>query len=143
MREIKFRAWSKKEKRMFDVVFINFSEGYCMESEKKAHYFQQPINNTVLMQFTSLTGKNGVEIYEGDIIKYYDSFFQSYIIGQVVFQDGTLCLTPDKEKKEKFWTTITLWDDGMHHWHSLEMMWEQDIEVIGNIYENPELLTQA
>ncbi len=90
-----------------------------------------------IMQYTGLKDKNGVEIYEGDVVKtrtlsdeLYENEMQSYSVG---FYNGTFCLMKGKQ-------FLRQWKDGTHDWYSLENTESFDIEVIGNIHENPELL---
>ena len=71
-----------------------------------------------LMQFTGLLDKNGVEIYEGDLLKHHSS----ELLSEVIFNDGT------------FWMKNIMWDNPLGRMND-------QLEVIGNIYENPELLT--
>lgn len=79
----------------------------------------------VLMQYTGLKDKNGKEIYEGDIVKLIaDSCrgdkFKPFIAGYVSFRSGSFYITDNAVSRFR-------WEDYI-------------VEVIGNIYENPELL---
>ena len=75
-----------------------------------------------LMQYIGLKDKNGKEIYEGDILK-----IETDIIGEVVFKDGC------------FVNNSSGW--GLHTYLSMPTPYKiPEIEIIGNIYENPELL---
>lgn len=76
-------------------------------------------NDLVLMQSTGLTGKNGKEIFEGDIVKVTDGDERTN------FPDGGIG---------------TICGDGQVHNGLFDISQEYYIEVIGNIYENPEML---
>lgn len=124
MREIKFRAWGIDRGKMHDVYNIAFHESYGY----KAITSEQPLNvNTtfinkeefILMQFTGLKDKKGVEIYEGDILKLPTFNNQGWFKKAVVtFEDGSFQCDCNLVSKYNV----------------------EHIEVIGNIYENPELL---
>lgn len=110
MREIKFRAWNHDTKRMSEI--FDITDDFDWYKEEYPCYD--------LMQYTGLHDKNGKEIYEGDILK-YNSLKHEYH-AEVYF---------DKDNS-KFDLTI----ETMPTW-SVKL---EDGEVIGNIYENPELL---
>jgi len=120
MREIKFRAWDEKKKKMFRVACIDWDQFLILDEDLQAF----KMNLTPLMQHTGLKDKNGKEIYEGDIVK--DERRQSdHCIGgkQVVkFEDGAFLPF-----------AVPLWEGTMD---------VEGCEIIGNVWENPELLKQ-
>jgi hypothetical protein len=118
MREIKFRAWNKDEgngrgRWTIETPLWVFNNGGQM-------YPYYPSGQVVLMQYTGLKAK-GVEIYEGDVVKTeYGNFevcWRTELAGWYI-------------KKPDGW--IEFLTPGLGNAHTLE--------VIGNIYENPELL---
>ena len=113
MREIKFRAWDKKWKEMFPCCFFNGE-----------------LPNIILMQYTGLKDKNKKEIYEGDLIQVSDIG-----IAEVVY--GFHITSKDDWSVEHGTMGFTLKWIGTDD-HS-ELQSSKDLEIIGNIYENPEL----
>jgi uncharacterized phage protein (TIGR01671 family) len=136
MREIKFRAWDKKNKRMF--IPISFQHGvhgiYNIIKEKLTSVGSSLYGGDfVLMQYTGLKDKNGKEIYEEDIVGYPVSIYlgedangiahwgdEEIHSTDIIFTNGGFTGRQD---------TCSLIDTKINK-----------IEVIGNIYENPELL---
>jgi len=112
MREIRFRAWDKQINVMSNWDYIkDIWDLKRLESKDR---------DTIIMQFTGLKDKNSKEIYEGDVV-----FYDKYIL---------------TEKPKKLY--IVEWDNqscgfltDVPRFKSLSQC-----EVIGNIYENPELL---
>jgi hypothetical protein len=123
-REIKFRAWDKKENRMREVSMLDTSMNGI---EHQAQYYGEGnhtyLRDIDLMQFTGLKDKNGIEIYEGDILQWF-------------LTDG---VTPSSTHVVK-WGEWDNGHDGSYTGFELESSSTKIMEVIGNIYENPELL---
>lgn len=147
MREFKFRAWDKKLNIMinrgFNIKSLFIYTPCCMgclyhedsviscgfedkEIENKYfikdnHNYHQDIrdDNIILMQFTGLKDKNGKEIYEGDI--YINRNKNTHIVKYNDFEGecGSICKG-----------------------YEFESGYIEYIEVIGNIYENPEMIIQ-
>jgi uncharacterized phage protein (TIGR01671 family) len=113
MREIKFRAWDKDDLCMRDWDNL-LSHVYAKD---KNTIFND--SDYEVMQFTGLHDKNGKEIYEGDIVKHFNGV-------QVVEWS---------EDSASF--QMNLNDNVLDQEVSFD---SQDVEVIGNIYENPELV---
>lgn len=119
MREIKFRAWDKINKEMFNVESINFQERRVYKDVVSYRNF----NDIELMQYTGLKDKNNKEIYEGDIVK----LRANHGIGVVKYYDEWGAFVVEYIKPRPLAVL------GMNYY-------KEDIEVIGNIYENSELL---
>lgn len=124
MREIKFRAWDKKEKKMYYDVQNTYdfmiNNGGCFEESFKDVL---EYDNYVVMQYTNCYDINGKEIYEGDIIRLegVDD------IGKIVYKRGAF-----------FVCYFDYYADGDE-----ELICDAQVEfgtVIGNVYENKELL---
>ncbi len=114
MRIIKFRAWDKEEKEMLPVI-TGMHIAMVFENPKKF----------IPLQFTGLTDKNGKEIYEGDILKFMPSNVENpqFTIGVVHYSET------DARYKVDYWSFGT-------------DVYFSNMEIIGNIYENPNLLEE-
>jgi uncharacterized phage protein (TIGR01671 family) len=84
----------------------------------------------ILMQFTGLRDKNGKEIYEGDVIEATSENYDDPIVFEVKPTEGGTYLFPEEMANE----FIPLLEDADDQ--------ECQLKVIGNIYENPELLKE-
>ncbi|MDD4734180.1 MAG: YopX family protein [Bacilli bacterium] len=133
MRQIKFRCWVLEKNDFEDINEIKYDAcGYFqyLQTYEGDHYDLEEI---VLLQYTGLKDKNGKEIYEGDIITYHN-FIKFTGIVWWCDKDATY-LVDLSQTKNKFINTsnhqITL---------SSVLGGDNDTEVIGNIYENPEML---
>ena len=128
MRVPKFRALDRLTGKMFPVGIIDYSIQSVYIEEPNGMYCERDFDDIELMQFTGLKDINGKEVYEGDIIKDSEDF-----IAQVVY---------DKEYAG-FGLNYQPFDlvDGLSvTFEELKNEYRNAFEVIGNKYENPELL---
>lgn len=126
----KFRVWHKPLKTMHYNDFVVTATGYVAKIYEQDLYMmkfnQQDLEfdkQCILMQCTGLKDKNGTLIYENDFIKNYDNR-----IYKVIWQDDAACFLVENIKtgcKQGIYSLISL---------------SNDLEVIGNIYANKELL---
>ena len=122
-REIKFRAWYKEKKRIGKVLGIDIlHKEIYFSNEDVDCYEHTDFKDIELMQYTGLKDKNNKEIYEGDIVTLHNSkykvIFNSKEAGFVLRDDEFEMNIPFTNNNNK------------------------RMEVIGNIYENPELLKE-
>lgn len=135
MRTIKFRVWSHLFREMFTVAHLRFGiDGLTKAETGSVDSKDWSINDLCLMQFTGLLDRNGREVYEGDILADYRF--------------------PDGSKKVVAFGSYSASDleiaDG-HEWEDSGkvMAWNINVDdlgrlqIIGNIYENPELMERC
>lgn len=137
----KFRAWDKLTDTIQDVLDIKFIEKTVTVSHKDIVWYKhdnlRPFKGVILMQYTGLKDLKGVEIYEGDIVQstWYDVDNNPYKKkGEITFVGAQYVIVYDSQFDV---------ETGEITYDAHSLTYAEDVEVIGNIYENPELLEQA
>lgn len=129
MREIEFRAWLKAKKKMVVVFIIDFEQQLITYYEQDPEYDdvlrerQASFKDIELMQYTELKDKNGVKIFEGDIVKYDEKT----AVVEYGYHNCGCCYSV---------YGFAL----INSRHRISALTFAYCKVIGNIYENPELL---
>ena len=147
MREIKFRVWDKKQKKMYygdkqdepnmigfdGKIYITGLTGPMCDYGCSADYINWCSSEDYeLMQYTGLKDKNGKEIYEGDILR-------------------CKIWNPMSCERDCVLEVVVVWNSSEGSWEfkdvrrkfaDLSWMFIDDVEIIGNIYQNPELLKE-
>ena len=127
-REIKFRAYHKERKEMFEIASIDFEEKKVVLSNELIKLLNVDFKQFELLQYTILKDKNGKEIFEGDIVKilklegYGEYCDQVECTGKIECYISELRIQP---------LNLRLSDESI-----------VEIEVVGNIYENKNLLEE-
>ena len=128
MREYKFRCWDTKNKEMLEVQELDYEDSYNGEPMIRTTMYNDYFDteDMILMQYTGLKDKNGKEIYEGDIVKI--DIDRAYVKWNDKY--GYFQLIPIKD----------YYFDSDIIGQALEY---EDVEVIGNEFDNPELLEKG
>lgn len=142
MNKPKFRAWVTKNKGMYGVYGWNTTtnEIYLCSLPDSAfkdgvlhtvHSVARPLDEVILMQYTGQKDKNGVEIYEGDVIASQNKDRKNWKIShhEIVWHDAGFM---GKQICSSSFIGIDYWTRGKNGY-----------VVIGNIHENPELLNEV
>lgn len=129
MRVPKFRAWDVHEKKMFtdDQLIIWSGNVYANDNyELNVNNLKGwSIDEKYLMQSTGLKDKNGKEIFEGDVVKFTITNGFDYVVdeyGAVTYKQGAFFIVKDFAE------------------YLISYVYTKEVEVIGNVYENHELL---
>ncbi|EWH19828.1 YopX family protein [Bacillus haynesii] len=148
MREIKFRAWNKEKEIM---VYENEDDSATywdgvnssdveIVNDRLRH---SPISEYIWMQYTGLKDNTDREIYEGDIIHCVHWFFdgneiEEHFTASVGFRDGSFTL---ENINSRYYSDYTFEENGKGIcWIGDINYCDEDYEIIGNIYQNPNLL---
>ncbi|WP_314991656.1 YopX family protein [uncultured Campylobacter sp.] len=134
MREIKFKAYYKADKRIYEVLYLDFANNELgLWDEETEVDFECSFEDVELMQYTGLKDQNNAEIYESYIVKFDpqspcgDEFYnpRDGEIGEVILDFGSFVVRPIDKKREDLRFSLSELGDWV---------------VVGNIYENKILI---
>lgn len=130
MKTLKFRAWDKRTKQMRPVAEISFGDDgsaltilACLAPKDGPYWRTEDVivhsESGMLMQYTGLKDRNGVDIYEGDIVQWS---------------------TYPENPNVRAYRRVVQWSDTEARFKPDSMGDDPVVEIIGNIYDNPDLL---
>ena len=127
MREIKFRAWLKEDKKMENVKTMDFTDKTirCLKKNEFINAYllkRVSFDDVELMQYTGVKDKNGKEIYEGDIV----------VLNNI--ENDNMCIVRYEHSSYRL--------EGWSLREDLSNVEDRFLEVVGNIYENKNLLEE-
>ncbi|MEO0975955.1 MAG: YopX family protein [Pseudomonadota bacterium] len=130
-REIKFRVWDGTRNEMRQGVNILICSHTGRPQWQHGYNEPEPMHDAKLLQFTGLKDANGVEIYEGDIVR----------LGDNPIHEGTLVECQFSQSRAQW---IYSFLTGQHKGKATDMVdtW-RSYTIVGNIFENPELAEAA
>ena len=148
----KYRAWDSSKKEMFKDTFAITESGQVVVVDQSS-FLTSPdyifVDNLVIMKSTGLKDKNGKEIFEGDILKFNDEWddycYEGYVDGSteginfVEIERETTCFTFGKFQTSDS-SLLYFMKDEYLSFEDLITDKDFEFEIVGNIYENPELL---
>lgn len=141
--KFRYRVFDNDDKKMYDVIFLNYEnnsvEWYNDKNKKRAAFIEE----VPTVQCTGLKDKNGKLIYEGDILDLYVSSKKLYRY-EVKYEIGSFML----ESQDEIFDFPKVWNDYVYPLSQLYYEYQNEenfidqCEVVGNIYETPELLKE-
>jgi uncharacterized phage protein (TIGR01671 family) len=138
MRQFKFRAWNRDAKVMrYDIGLLPSNSNISIAHEESG-WFWNPSKHEV-MQSTGLKDKNGKEIYEGDIVE-FDISERICRDSEIIRAKVSFSMCEFNLKAISKFDTDNVGD--YNHSCGGNGLWSNGIKVIGNIFENPELLEE-
>jgi len=127
MKEFKMKAWLKKENKMVSIIGIDLNYQYIRYSDDgnlfKDDYKIAEFKDIELLQFTGAKSKAGQEVYEADVIKFNDGIDDIYGLISYDDEDAVYCVS---------------YENVIEHLSNMA----GDFEIVGNIFENPDLYEQ-
>ncbi|WP_437272689.1 YopX family protein [Staphylococcus succinus] len=133
---IKFRAWDEKHNEMIRVISINFDEKFirglteveCNLDIESSYNFE----DIEILQSTGLKDKNGVEIFEGDVLELPVAIDTETLKGEVVFEDGVFGIKD----------VLYGWGFEIGLVPLIEIILAKKVIIVGNKYQHPHLLKE-
>ncbi|MDT2398669.1 YopX family protein [Enterococcus avium] len=124
----KFKAWDKYHEMMVSIISFDFENKIAYVEQENGDRYDIHFDNLIFLQSTGLKDKNGVEIFEGDVVQWGDTpHWEEEPIRVAVVK-----INPDIQ----FDSNVGIFQYGKFAYQDTERF----LTILGNIYENPELL---
>ena len=122
---MKYKLWRKDKNKWEKDNWVILPNGDLMWIEYRYLVSGVYMKNHILVKSTGINDIEGKEIYEGDIIKYWDNFDERYKLAIIKFDKGSFIMTNDRI-----------------NWNIGATNKDDKIKIVGNIYENEDLLKE-
>lgn len=145
-RQIKFRVWARAWKPPQMIALSDLQiHGQKTIADALDYVVNSP--NFILMEFSGLLDKNGREIYEGDIVEFF--FFKKEgkterTVAQVIYDTDSAEFKVRFDDKKGWPISMLMAFSDIHdkEWNAKNRIAKLELSVIGNVYENPDLLSE-
>ncbi|WP_159583479.1 YopX family protein [Streptococcus halichoeri] len=121
----KFRAWDKVKQAMCSVEAIDYVNNKIYPFYRKTVRKYIPFDEAVPMESTTMFDKNDVEIFEADVVKMRHTIYDDFEFFKVTKSRGGCWRIGNRLRSSELWLR------------------NEDCEVVGNVWENPELLERV
>ena len=122
---MKYKLWRKDKNEWEKHTWVILPNGDLMWAEYGCLVGGVSMKNHILVKSTGINDIEGKEIYEGDIIEYWDNFDECYKLAVIKFDKGSFIMTNDRI-----------------NWNIGATNKDDKIRIVGNIYENEDLLKE-
>lgn len=146
--QFKYRAFDKRDNKMHEVFGLTALPSVCYEENSTlSPVYERVTDDIIIMRSTGLKDDNGLEVYEGDVLK--GGRVVKIGLTEAFFGNGVSASDSDGYSEDyniEYWICGVYFTDTNFSWDNAFPSHDSDFSnmiVVGNIYQNPELLNQT